>query len=83
MKSALILIAIAMSMVLGLAIGVSSVDPIHTGTFSVTEQLLIREEYPGGRFLFGDSVYERCENQWKIRYYADGTKLLINRTCWK
>ena len=83
MKTALILIAIAMSLVLGLAIGVSSVDPIHTGTFSVTDQIRIAEEFPGGRFIFDHSVYERCENQWKIRYYADGTKLLINRTCWR
>lgn len=83
MKAVLILIAIAMSMVLGLALGVSSVDPKHTGTFTVTEQILIQEEYPGGRFLFGAGVYERCESGWKIRYYADGTKLWINRTCWK
>ena len=83
MRGALILVAITMSLVLGIGIGSAANSPDARGAFDVSDQIRIREQFPGGRFVNGDTVYELCDHGFKVRFYSDGGKDYLQRPCWK
>lgn len=82
----LVLVALVVILVLGMATQMSIDRERGRGRFSVDQELLLRERFPGGRIIDagGDQVYIRCEpGGWEMRYYPDHRRLpFYERLCW-
>lgn len=84
MKTALILFAICLALVLGLAMGVTMASGAGARQFTTSEEFDVRSRWPGGTMVDSGSAYRTCENGYEIRRYADGRVLFFpQRPCWR
>ena len=58
---------------------------MHLGaeTFSLGDQIVLSEKYPGGRFTNGNTTYQRCEAGGWVLYWPSGRRSLTSSGCWR
>lgn len=84
MKTALTLFAICLSLVLGLAMGVTVASNAGARQFTVVEEFAVRDRFPGGTLVDSGTAYRTCENGFEVRRYPDGRALYFpGRNCWR
>ncbi len=74
MKTALILSAVALIVVIGLGMSVRA-DLVSPAPFDLMDEMAAREDQPRGRMILGNTIYETCEGGIKV-YHRE-------RVCWR
>lgn len=91
MKGALVLVALAATIVVALGMQQVRVDPRPEEVFTVMDEIQVREELPGGKMVRGNSLYRRCEDAngnlaakgiW-VYYRREGGRYTFSEGCWR
>ena len=83
MKTALILIAVALIVVIGLGMSVRA-DLVSPDPFDLMDEMAAREDQSGGKMILSNTIYETCEGGIKVWRYKDGLKVYHReRVCWR